>query len=100
MSNPRGLGEQELRLLEAYSHCSWGMTPQQFYQKWDVTYEQMAEICQRSRSTVQRWFGRGAVYRRPTAHDLQRLAVMDFLWEQWEMLPEGMRSGCMPWVNS
>jgi len=91
MNNPQPLGEQELYLLYQYSHCQWGMTPQRFYRKWDVTYEQMAEICQRSRSTVQRWFSRGSSYRRPTPHDLYCLALMDGLWEKWELLPESLR---------
>ncbi|MEC4893461.1 MAG: helix-turn-helix domain-containing protein [Oscillatoria sp. PMC 1051.18] len=87
MNKPRSLQARELHLISLYSHCQLGMTPQQFYRKWNVTYEQMAEICQRSYSTVKGWFKRGRYYRRPTTNDLRHLAMMDFLLEHYEEIP-------------
>jgi hypothetical protein len=49
------------------------MTPKQFYAKWEVDYEIIANICDRSTSTVQCWFVRGRNYRRPTLTDLRHL---------------------------
>jgi hypothetical protein len=49
-----------------------------------ATYEQMAEICGRSISTVKGWFKTGRHYRRPTPADLRNLALMDFLLEHFE----------------
>ena len=83
-NTPRQIGERELRLIALYSRCKLGMTPHKFYGKWDVTYEQMAEICGRSISTVKGWFKKDRHYRRPTAADLRNLALMDFLLEHFE----------------
>lgn len=91
---PQSLTHRELVLLSLYCHCELGLTPQAFYRKWDVTYEQIAEICDRSVSTVRRWFARGKRYHRPTPNDLRHLALMDLLWEQWEYLPPELKQRC------
>lgn len=85
---PRPLTAREQTLIDFYAHCQLGMTPQQFYAKWQVNYEVIAIICSRSLSTVQRWFGRGKNYRRPRATDLRHLALMDFLLEHYQDIPE------------
>ena len=90
MSNPRKLRYREKKLLSLYCHCEFGMTPQQFYQKWDVTHEQMAEVCDRSVSTVRGWFKHGRYYRRPTTNDLRHLGFMDCLFEYFEEIPESL----------
>ncbi|MGB7444470.1 MAG: hypothetical protein WA919_25680 [Coleofasciculaceae cyanobacterium] len=85
---PRSLAQREEYLISLYSHCKLGMTPRQFYQKWDVTYEMISHICCRSLSTVRRWFRKGNNYRRPMPNDLRHLALMDFLLEHFEEIPE------------
>ncbi|MBD0304057.1 MAG: hypothetical protein ICV85_18400 [Tolypothrix sp. T3-bin4] len=45
MSNPRPLTQRERNLIELYSYCQVGMTPKQFYAKWEVDYEIIANIC-------------------------------------------------------
>lgn len=87
MNNPRPLHPRELHLIALYCQCELEMTPRQFYEKWDVTHEQMAEICDRSLSTVRGWFKRGRHYRRPTPADSRHLALMDFLLEHFEEIP-------------
>ena len=87
MINPRSLTNREQNLVSIYSQCQLGMTPQRFYAKWDVTHEQMSEICFRSYSTVKGWFKQGRHYRRPTPDDLRHLALMDFLLEHFEEIP-------------
>lgn len=84
MTNPRPLTQREQDLIKLYSHCQLGMTPKQFYAKWQVNYELIAAICSRSLSTVSCWFSRGRNYRRPTPNDLRHLALMDFLLEHLE----------------
>jgi hypothetical protein len=84
---PRPLTEREQTLIDLYGYCQLGMTPQEFYAKWQVNQQIMAFICDRSLSTVQRWFARGANYRRPRATDLHHLALMDFLLEHYEDIP-------------
>ncbi|HEY9602089.1 MAG TPA: hypothetical protein V6C85_10800 [Allocoleopsis sp.] len=86
-TNPRKLTQRERNLIELYSNCKLGMTPRRFYAKWSVTYEQLAAICSRSTSTVERWFTRGRYYQRPTTTDLRYLALMDFLLEHFEAIP-------------
>ncbi|MEP0886376.1 hypothetical protein NDI49_33110 [Trichocoleus sp. ST-U3] len=39
-------------------------------------------------STVRRWFRRGKNYRRPQPADLRHLALMDFLLEHYQDIPE------------
>ncbi|MBD2069802.1 helix-turn-helix domain-containing protein [Leptolyngbya sp. FACHB-671] len=85
--NPRSLSQREQHLIELYSYCQLGMTPQQFYAKWNVSQEAIASICSRSLSTVRCWFRKGRSYRRPTPTDLRHLALMDFLLGHFEQLP-------------
>lgn len=47
MTNPRPLTKDELNLMEFYSRCQLGMSPQRFRSKWAFTYEQIALICNR-----------------------------------------------------
>ncbi|MBW4661829.1 MAG: helix-turn-helix domain-containing protein [Drouetiella hepatica Uher 2000/2452] len=89
--NPRPLTQREQDLIELYSYCQLGMTPQQFYAKWQVNQEAIAAICSRSVSTVHCWFRRGSSYRRPATADLRHLALMDFLLEHFEQIPEPLR---------
>ncbi|KAB8313934.1 hypothetical protein SD81_040635 [Tolypothrix campylonemoides VB511288] len=88
MPNPRTLQARELHLISLYSHWEFGMTPREFYAKWAVSYEQIALICSRSDSTVKGWFKQGRNRRYPTGNDLRHLAVMDFLLEHFEEIPE------------
>ena len=87
MTNPRPLNQRELKMIEFYSGCQLGMTPQRFRSKWALTYEQIALICNRSVSNVRFWFARGRNYRRPSPNDLRHLALMDFLLEHNEDIP-------------
>jgi hypothetical protein len=90
--SPRPLSPREQNLVERYSYCQLGMTPQRFYAKWQVSQEEMAAICSRSVSTVRRWFRKGRSYRRPTEVDLRHLAMMDFLLDHFDEIPVDLRS--------
>ncbi len=90
--NPRPLTQREQRLIEVYGYCQLGITPQQFYSKWNVNQEVIAFICSRSMSTVRGWFRRGGNYRRPRATDMRHLALMDFLLQHWEDIPEELKN--------
>lgn len=87
-TSPRPLQQRERTLIQLYSQCQLGMTPQQFYAKWQVTHLELASICSRSVSTVGCWFTNGRSYRRPTPTDLRHLALMDFLLEHFEEIPK------------
>jgi hypothetical protein len=98
--NPRPLTQREQELIERYSYCQLGMTPQRFYAKWQVSQEVMAAICSRSVSTVRGWFRRGRSYRRPTVTDLRHLALMDLLLDQAEQIsPDLLNTLCPPKPN-
>lgn len=86
--NFRSLSEQEQNPIDLYSHCQLGMTPQQFYAKWQVDQQTLALICSRSLTTVRGWFSRGRSYRRPQPSDLRHLTLMDFLLEHYQDVPE------------
>lgn len=88
VSKPRSLGAREIRLINLYSHWEFSMTPQEFYAKWAVSYEQIALICQRSDSTVRGWFKQGKLQRHPHFNDLRHLALLDFILEHFEEIPD------------
>lgn len=77
-------------LIRLYESCPLGMSPQRFYAKYPVTYRQIAYICNRSTSTVARWFSRRN-RRQPTASDLRHLALADLLLEYYEEIPQVWR---------
>jgi hypothetical protein len=87
MSNPRRINARERHLILVYSNWEFGMTPQQFYAKWGVSYEQIAVICSRSDSTVRRWFRNES---QPKRNDLFHLGFMDFLLEHFEEIPKNI----------
>lgn len=93
---PRPLNERELRLIDLYANCQLGISPRQFNAKWDVSYEQMAEICDRSISTVSRWFSRGRNHQPPERADKRHLALMDFLLENYEEIPPQLANQLCP----
>ncbi|MEQ8972485.1 MAG: hypothetical protein RIE73_19090 [Coleofasciculus sp. C1-SOL-03] len=88
--NPRPITQREQYIIDLYCYCELGMTPRQFYSKWDVTYEQLSHICSRSLGMVQCWFNRGKGYYRPQPVDLRHLAILDFLLEHFEELPPSL----------
>ncbi len=92
MKIPHPITKRENNLIQLYSYCSLGMTPEQFYAKWDVDYGDIALICSRSQGTVGRWFSRGRTRRSPTVNDLRHLALMNFLLEHFEEIPEKLRN--------
>ncbi|WP_293091941.1 hypothetical protein [Moorena sp. SIOASIH] len=63
---------------------------------WPVTHSTIAMICSRSVATVGRWFSRGSNYLRPQPSDLRHLALMDFLLEHFEEIPEELRNLLCP----
>ncbi|NEO20194.1 hypothetical protein [Moorena sp. SIO4A5] len=87
-SYPYPITEREQILIRLYSYCQLGMTPQQFYQKWDLTREDMALICSCSVQTVNGWFSTSRRCYPPTAGHLRHLAIMDFLLEDFETIPK------------
>ncbi|WP_254568780.1 helix-turn-helix domain-containing protein [Oscillatoria sp. HE19RPO] len=86
---PQPIGKREQRIIRSYCQCQLSMTPWEFYQKWEVTQETIAEICGRSPSQVRRWF---AQTHQPTANDMRHLALLNFLLEHHEEIPDHLRS--------
>lgn len=91
MMSQKELGTRERTLLNFYTNCQFGITPAQFYAKWNVTHVLMARICGCSESTVDRWFQQGKGVRLPEPIYLRRLAEIDFLWEHYEQIPSDLR---------
>ena len=93
---PRPLGEREIQLINLYVNCQLSMSPRQFNAKWGVNYEQIAEICDRSISTVNRWFHPGRNYQPPEKADQRHLALMDFLLEHEQDIPSELMNQLCP----
>ncbi len=91
----RKITAREQRLISLYKNWNFGMTPKQFYTKWGVTYKDIAQICDRSDSTVRNWFRSNSDKHYPTKNDLLHLALMDFLLEHFEEVPENI----LQWLN-
>ncbi|NEO64362.1 MAG: hypothetical protein F6J98_29730 [Moorea sp. SIO4G2] len=85
---PYPITEREQILIRLYSYCELGMTPQLFYNKWDLTREDMALICSCSVHTVNGWFNTSRRCYPPNAGYLRHLAIMDFLLEDFETIPK------------
>ncbi len=90
------IGERELALINLYAYWELELEPRSFYNKWDVTYEQIALICSRSPNTVRRWFQIGCYYHAPSASDKRHLALMDFLLEHFEEIPSALLNHLCP----
>jgi hypothetical protein len=91
MPKPKPLDERELHLITMYTNWDFSMTPIEFYTKWEVSYDQIALICYRSDSTVRGWFKQGENRRQPNRNDMLNLALMDFVLEHFEKIPEELR---------
>ncbi|NES44349.1 MAG: hypothetical protein F6K20_24245 [Moorea sp. SIO2C4] len=87
-SYPYPITEREQILIRLYSYWELGMTPQRFYQKWDITPEDIALICSCSTQTVNGWFNTSRRCYPPTPGHLRHLAIMDFLLEDFETIPK------------
>jgi hypothetical protein len=87
----RNLSARERTLLNLYTNCRLSLSPSEFYTKWNVTHALMAQICNCSESTVDRWFQHGKSHQPPSPIYLRRLAEIDFLWEHYEQFPSELR---------
>lgn len=61
------------------------MTPQEFVERWDVTYAELGQIIGVSEDTVKHWFCRSLKSKRlPKAHHLTRLGYVNYIWLKME----------------
>ena len=98
MTQGRDLGHREQVLLKLYSNCHLSIDVFDFYRKWNVTQQQIAEICGCSLATVERWFGRQRQSPEPVY--TRRLAEMDLIWELWDEIPESLKQRlCSPQIG-
>ncbi len=51
------------------------MTPQEFIDLWDCSYQTLAEICDASYDVVRHWFVDGKTARKPTKYNQLRLEI-------------------------
>jgi len=80
------------KLFEVYkAKVAQQMEPEEFLKHWTVSYEELAELCGRSKSTVAHWFSNGEHKREPTEADKRRLAEIHALWIQFENEPQHLR---------
>lgn len=93
---PQNLGRREVKLLELYCGCQFGMTPHAFYAKWCVTQAQIAKICGLSEASVNRWFSHAKNRRFAEAVHRRKLAEMDLIWEEYERIPTQLRRHLCP----
>ncbi|MEP0858080.1 helix-turn-helix domain-containing protein [Trichocoleus sp. DQ-U1] len=96
---PKPLTERQRQLIQNYAYCQLQMTPQQFRSKWALTYEEVSLICARSPGTVNSWFSPQKKHR-PTRNDMRHLALVNFLLENYESIPEDIINLlCPPYLD-
>ena len=79
-------------LFKAYkARISRQREPEECLEDWVVTYDELAELCGRSKSTVAHWFSQGEHRREPSEADKRRLAEVHALWSQFENEPSHLR---------
>jgi hypothetical protein len=79
------------RLLKLHNQML--MSPQEFSYRWEVDYEELAEICCISKSTTYHWLG-GQKSRREVGLPYQRImAVADFLLSNAEFICPLLENG-------
>lgn len=72
------LSDAQIRRLEQFLTLPL-LSPDDFAARWTVSYQQIAQICCCSTSTVEHWFSRGTGRRSPAASYQKLLALADFL---------------------
>ena len=82
--------DDQWALFARYQDCPPPLHPRTFLQLWDLDYPQLAQLVGVSRDTVAHWFSTGSGSREvPLAH-CRRLATIDFLWRQSDLLPQAL----------
>lgn len=84
---PQPLSQRQKKLIRAYSYSQFQMTPEEFLSKWELNYEELSLICDRSAPTVGFWFSQTVNKRQPNRNDMRHLALVDFLLENFEKIP-------------
>ncbi|MBD1838875.1 helix-turn-helix domain-containing protein [Coleofasciculus sp. FACHB-501] len=93
------LTERQRQLIQNYAYSQMQMTPQDFLCKWELTYEEVSLICSRSPGTVSSWFSPQKKHR-PTRNDMRHLALLNFLLENYESIPEDIINLlCPPYLD-
>lgn len=75
----KGASHKHWKLMEDIRRLK--VEPKTFKEKWKVTNDEMAELLQISRSTVEAWFLKSSNRRDPEPHYLAMLALINFTWE-------------------
>lgn len=89
---PKAPTRRHWELFKVYrARIAERMEPEEFLKYWSVTYEELAELCGRSKSTVAHWFSAGEHRREPSESDKRRLAEIHALWSQFENEPTHLR---------
>lgn len=75
--NPKELEPRERALLRFYQDCHYGLSPQEFRRRYDLSYPELGALCQISLSTVKRLFAYPP--KTPSRDVIRTLAIVDLL---------------------
>jgi hypothetical protein len=91
--NPKELEPRERALLRFYQDCHYGLSPEEFRRRYDLSYQELAVLCHVSLSTVKRLFAYPP--RQPSPDVLRTLAIVDLLLR--DQIPLSLiRQLCLP----
>lgn len=67
------------------------MEPIEFEQRWDVSRQDLADICGCSKSQVDHWYSVGKDSRSPSEHEKRLLELANYFWTVMETEPQYLR---------
>lgn len=93
---PRPLTSQQLKRLRAYIYAEPILDHQAFIAKWDLNRQLIAQVCCIDVRTVNTWFSQGRTHQQPQTYHLWYLEMANIIFEQYEELPEGLKTLLCP----
>lgn len=79
INQPTPLSRQQIELIKTLGNWELSLSLLEFQSRWDVDYQQLADICGVQKSTVESWHKKLAQRNYPSKYVLMRLAIADKL---------------------
>ena len=96
MQQPKSLSEKQWQRILDFIYSEIIMTPQQFMEKWGVTQQFIAELCQCDVKTVKRWLAEDQNYPPSLRCHQWELALADLILGDFEGLPDNLKTLLCP----
>lgn len=95
-TSPRKLTPQQIQRLRAFIYAEPILNHQTFVAKWLVSRELIALLSHVNIRTVNAWFSQGSTHQEPQLYHKWYLTLANAILEQYEELPEPLRTLLCP----